>query len=105
MSEYLVPRSVRARMEIFPGFGLPELLAVAAGAGFGALLQLIPAALPLPIAPKLFARFFCFALPLGAAYMLVKQDVGGNSLYGQLKAARQWQARPKVYCYHREVRA
>lgn len=101
MKEYLVPRAVRARMEIFPGFGMPELLAVAAGAAAGALLQLVPALLPLSAAAKLFARFFCFALPTGAAYLLVKQDIGGNSLYGQLKAAREWQARPKVYYYRK----
>lgn len=101
MKEYLVPRAVRTRMEIFPGFGIPELLAVAAGAALGALLQLIPALLPLPMAAKLFGRFFCFALPPGAAWLLVKQDIGGNSLWSQLKAAREWQARPKVYYYRR----
>lgn len=100
MKEYLVPRAVRARLEIFPGFGIPELLAVAAGGALGAILQLVPALLPLSMAMKLFARFFCFALPTGAVYLLVKQDIGGNSLWSQLKAAREWQSRPKVY-YHR----
>lgn len=104
MKEYLVPRAVRTRMEIFPGFGFGELAAVAAGAALGAALQLVPALLPLGAGPKLFARFFCFLLPTGAAYMLVRQDIGGYSLWGQLKAARAWQARPKVYYYRREVK-
>ena len=64
-------------------------------------MQLVPALLPLSTAAKLFGRFFCFVLPAGAAYFLVKQDVGGNSLWSQLKAARAWQGRPKVYYYRR----
>lgn len=33
MPEYLVPRAVRSRMEVFPGFGLAELLAILNGRG------------------------------------------------------------------------
>lgn len=101
MQDYLVPRAVTARMEIFPGFGLPELGAVVAGGAIGSLVQLIALLLPLAVAPKLFARLFLFMLPLGAAYMLVHQDISGFSLYSQLKAARQWHKMPRVYCYRR----
>jgi len=99
--EYLIPRETKTKMEIFPGFGLMELGVVAAGMVLGAILQIIPAVLPLPIAPKVFARFFLFALPAGMAYMLFKQDTGGNSLYQQIKAFRAWRNRPKVYYYRR----
>jgi len=91
-------------MEIFPGFGVPELLAVAAGGAVGYLLQLIPAALPLDTGPKLFIRFFSFGIPLSAAYMLVHQDASGSSLYSQLKALRGWSSRPQVYYYRRGVK-
>jgi len=101
MKEYLVPRAVVSRMEIFPGFGVAELLAVVAGGVTGGVLQMTVGMLPLAVAPKLFARLFVFSLPLGAAYMLVKQDVGGNSLWNQLRAYRQWAVRPRVYYYRR----
>lgn len=101
MQEYLVPRAVTARMEIFPGFGLPELGAMVAGGAAGALLQMFALLLPLAIAPKLFTRLFLFVLPLGAAYLLVHQDISGFSLYGQLQAARKWANRPRVYYYRR----
>lgn len=101
MQVYLVPRSVMARLEIFPGFGLLELGAVAAGGAIGTLLQLIGIVLPLTVAAKLFIRLFLFVLPLGSAYLLVHRDIGGYSLYGQLKAARQWSKWPRVYYYER----
>lgn len=92
---------MRARLEFFPGVGVTELLAVAAGGVIGALLQLVPMALPLPVAQKLEARALAFLLPLGAAYLLVKQDATGNSLWSLLKASRAWKNRPKVYYYRR----
>jgi hypothetical protein len=101
MQDYLVPRAVTARMEILPGFGLPEFGAVVAGGLGGALLQMVALLLPLTVPVKLFFRLFLFVLPLGAAYMLVHQDISGFSLYNQLKAARQWSQRPRVYYYQR----
>lgn len=101
MQVYLVPRAVMARLEIFPGFGLPELGAVVAGGAIGALLQLIGLILPLTVAARLFIRLFLFVLPLGSAYLLVQRDISGYSLYRQLKAARQWSKRPRVYYYER----
>lgn len=101
MQDYLVPRAITARMEIFSGFGLTELGAVAAGGAIGALLQMTALFLPLPVAAKLFTRLFLFVLPLGSAYMLVHRDISGFSLFGQLKAMRQWANRPRVYYYRR----
>lgn len=103
MKDYLVPRAVVTRMEIFPGFGLAELGAVVTGGVIGALLQLIGFILPLSVAARLFIRLFLFVLPLGAAYLLVHQDISGYSLYGQLKAARRWANRSQVYYYERSL--
>lgn len=103
MKDYLVPRAVVTRMEIFPGFGLAELGAVAAGGVIGTLLQLIGYILPLSVTARLFIRLFLFVLPLGSAYLLVHQDISGYSLYGQLKAARRWANRPQVYYYERSL--
>lgn len=102
--EYIMPRETKTKMEVFPGFGLVELGAVAAGMAVGLVLQLIPAILPLPVALKMFARLFVFVLPAAMAYMLFKQDTAGNSLFQQLKAFRVWNSRPKIYYYKRSGR-
>lgn len=99
--EYLVPRETKTKMEVFPGFGLVELGSVVVGMAAGAILQLIPALLPLPMGPKIFARFFLFALPVGMVYMLFKQDVAGNTLYKQIQAFKAWSNKPKTYYYTR----
>ncbi|MHB1128370.1 MAG: hypothetical protein ACYC2T_15780 [Bacillota bacterium] len=101
MHDYLVPRAVTARMEIFPSFGFLELGALAAGGVAGALLQLVVLLLPFSVPSKLFMRLFLFVLPLGAAFLLVHRDMGGYSLYTQLRAAGRWSKKPRVYLYRR----
>ncbi|MHB1128384.1 MAG: hypothetical protein ACYC2T_15850 [Bacillota bacterium] len=101
MKDYLVPRAVTARVEIFPGLGFLELGALAAGGMVGALLQLVVLLLPFSVPSKLFMRLFLFVLPLGTAYLLVQRDMGGFSLYTQLRAAGRWSKKPRVYLYQR----
>lgn len=96
MKEYLVPRDVQTRTEIFPGFGFAELGAVVIGAVIGAILQLLPWVLPIPAGPKLFFRLFLVVLPIAIAYLLVRQDFAGGSLWQQLLAYRSWAGRRKV---------
>ncbi|MCL6559158.1 MAG: hypothetical protein K6U74_10250 [Firmicutes bacterium] len=97
--EYLVPRAVRSRMEFFPGFGIPEILAVGAGGAAGFLLQYLFSVLPFPAGMKPFIKIVTITLFTGAPYMFVKQDMFGTSLYTQLKAFRKWNLRPKKYFY------
>jgi hypothetical protein len=100
--DYLIPRAVMAKMEIIGGLGIKEILAIVAGGVVGYVLQLIPAALPLPIAQQLFARALLFCVPLGLAYMLTKPGFGGGQSLWQLgQAYRQWSRRPKTYYYAR----
>ncbi|MBS3976629.1 MAG: hypothetical protein KGZ75_07890 [Syntrophomonadaceae bacterium] len=102
--DYLIPRAVVARMEIIGGMGVKEILAIVAGGAVGYVLQLIPAALPLPVAQQLFARFLMFVLPPGAAYLLVKPGfAGGQSLWQLGQAYRRWSQRPKTYYYTRRI--
>ncbi|MBZ4687329.1 MAG: hypothetical protein JG764_962 [Clostridiales bacterium] len=102
MKEYLVPRSVKSRMEFFPGMGLPELGALAAGAVLGYLLQLIMSILPLSVKLQLFLRFFFFALPPGIAFMLTKKTVSGTSAWQQLRDWRKFEKSRKIYYYKRK---
>lgn len=100
--DYLIPRAVVAKMEIIAGLGLREILAIMVGGAIGYVLQLIPAALPLPVAQQLFTRFLVFFLPMGAAYLLVRPGfAGGQSLWQLGQAYRRWSQRPKTYYYTR----
>lgn len=96
---YLVPRAVVTRMEIFPGIGFTELLAVVVGAAVGYMFQLFPALLPIAVGPKLFLRFWFFALPPTAAYLLVRPEVTGITLWQQLMVYRLWRQRPHTYVF------
>lgn len=99
--DYLVPRKVLTRAEIFPGFGGLEIAAVAGGAAFGYVLQLIPGLFGLPVAPTLFARFVLFTLPTAGAYMLVRPTVSGDSLLNLFRAWWHWRQGIKTYYYER----
>lgn len=99
--KYLVPRAVRTRMEFFPGFGIPELLAVGAGGAIGFILQYAFSFMPFPPGIKPFIKIVTLTLCAGAPYMLFKQDMFGTSLYTQLKAFKKWDSRPKKYLYRR----
>ena len=102
MKDYLIPREVNTRFEIFPGFGFMELAAILFGGLVGAVLQIIPMVLPIPTGPKVFARLFLVTLPLAISYMMVRQDIGGDTLFGQLKAYRKWSGRRKTLYYRKE---
>lgn len=99
MKTYFVPRAVLARFEFFPGFGWPELIAVAAGGALGMALQWLVAHLPLPPAPQLFLRAFLFVVAPGAGFMLMRPDFSGFSQYDKLRAARAYARRPRRYLY------
>lgn len=97
--EYFVPRAVLARFEFFPGFGVPELVAVLAGGALGMALQWVVAHLPMPPAPQFFLRAFLFVVPPGAGFMLMRPDFSGFSQYDKLRAARAYASRPRWYLY------
>lgn len=96
MPEYLVPREVKTRTEIFPGFGYAELGAVLLGAVIGAILQLVPWVLPIAAKTKTVWRLLCLCLPIGGSYLLVHQNIAGGSLLQELLAYRSWAGRRKV---------
>lgn len=101
MKEYLVPRAVRARLELLPGLGFAEVLAIAGGAALGAGPAFLLLHLSLSPAGRLLAPLFAFALPPAAAYLLVKPDVTGVAPWTQLQAGFAAQRRPSRYFYRR----
>jgi len=99
--EYLIPRAVTARFEFFPGWGVPEVVAVVVGAAAGGLLQAGVAHLPLLHTMLFGARLGVFILPAACAYMLVRKDIGGHSALDQLRAARAYGRKQHRYLYRR----
>ena len=100
---YLLPRAVRARLEIAAGLGPVELLAVAAAGGLGFGLQLLWSHLPLA-APALRygVRTCLFGLPPVSAYLALRPDLGGLRVIDHLIAARDYRHRIRRYLYRRQ---
>ncbi len=94
-----MPRAVRARFEFAPGWGGPEVGALAGGAVIGFVLQWVWAHLPLPGGLLAGGRAALLALPAAAAFGLVHADASGGSLLGQLRAARAYGRKPHRYLY------
>ncbi|BDG59773.1 hypothetical protein [Caldinitratiruptor microaerophilus] len=90
---YLIPRQVTTRFEFFPGFGWPELFALAAAIALGAGLAALAGGLGLsrPV------RAALFVLPPGAVWQLVRG--GPNSLLAALQRLRLYRTHPQRYLY------
>lgn len=83
--EYLVPRAVHARFELFPGWGLAEIAAAAGGVGLGVGLQAAWAALGVHAHWALIMRFALGATPaVGGVLAARSGDAWGT--------ARAWRA-------------
>ena len=100
---YLLPRAVRARLEILPGLGLAEIGAITAAGGLGFVLQLGWSHLPLQAAALRYGVRAClFGLPPVTAYLAVKPDLGGLRVIDHLRAARAYHRSPHRYLYRRQ---
>ena len=94
-----MPRAVRTRFEFSPGWGWPEVLSLIAGAAVGFGLQWLFVLLRLHGGTAFGVRAFLFTLPPGAAFLLVKSDAAGGSLWRQYGAMRAYRRRPRLYVY------
>lgn len=95
--KYLIPRAVRTRLEIFPGFGVSESMAVGIGFIVGFAVQHLLSLLSLPNVPlfKIIALTLFTAVP----YFAVKPDIYGNTLWKQIKDYRNWSHSQRKYLY------
>lgn len=95
--KYLIPRAVRTRLEIFPGFGVPESVAVGIGFITGFVIQHLLSLLSLPNI-SLF-KIIVLTLFTAIPYFAVKPDVYGNTLWKQVEDYRNWNKSQRKYLY------
>lgn len=95
--KYLIPRAVRTRLEIFPGFGIPESIAVGVGFMTGFITQHFLSYLPL--ANISLFKIIILTVFTAVPYFAVKPDVYGNTLWKQLRDYRNWSQSQRQYLY------
>jgi len=90
---YLVPKNVRARFELVPGFGLPELLlcgsGLAVGAGIGFVVSLLGV--------SALVRMVLLVVPTGFMFFVTRGGSDGDSLFTLVMLYRQWKTNQKRY--------
>lgn len=98
--KYLIPRAVRARTEIFPGFGVTECIAVGVGFMTGFIIQHLLSLVP---SNKMisFAKIVILILFTAVPYFFVKPDVYGNTLWKQVRDYRSWSFGQRRYLYEK----
>ena len=90
---YLVPKNVRARFELVPGFGLPELALCGGGLVVGALLGFVASlfgASPL-------VRMVFLVVPTGFMFFVTRVGSEGESLFGLVLFYRRWKFNQRRY--------
>lgn len=98
--KYLIPRAPRARTEIFPGFGVPECVAVGGGFITGFIIQHLLSLLP-PNKMISFAKIVILILFTAVPYFFVKPNVYGNTLWKQVRDYRNWRQSQRRYLYQK----
>lgn len=93
---YMIPKNVNAKYEIFPGFGMFELLISLVGAGIGAALFYLVKLLGVPLP---LALFIGIIFPVTAFFSSMNDPRTGMSLILMLKHFRQYKDRQKKYFY------
>jgi len=99
MKEYLVPRAVRTRNELFPGWGWPEIGAVAAGLLVGFVLQWVFGLIDHAHASGLIGRLILVVIPVATATGAVRDPTGGGSPWRRIQDRRRYMRRPRRYLY------
>ncbi len=93
MAVYLVPKNVRARFELIPGLGLPEL----GLCGAGALVGIVFAGLAALFGASFLLRMVFFVIPIGLMFFATRGGIDGESLYVLAVLYRRWRAGRKRY--------
>lgn len=88
---YLIPKNIKVKREIFKGFGIVEIIAMALSLGIGYLLQLLTTNFILRVA------FFIF-LPM-LTFLLLMPLPNGSTLFSILKRFIVYKTSQKNYLY------
>ena len=101
MADYLMPRRVVARAQVFEGIGIVEAVLLVGAAGLGLGLQALLGVLPLHGTARLVLivlRAVAAVLPPGAVWMMLRPAPGGRvwdyvramARYGRAQGGRPW---------------
>jgi hypothetical protein len=94
---YLIPKNIKARFELIPGFGWREIFVTLAGAIVGFMLLLLLGVFGIPIIVRIFLAVMCAGIGYGIS---VQNPRTGVNLLDILKMImRQFNARPKRFYY------
>jgi hypothetical protein len=83
---YLVPKNVKARFELLPGFGLPEIALCAGGLAVGFVLSLLVSLL----GASALIRMVLVVVPAGFMFFVTRAGSEGESLFGLVLSYRRW---------------
>ncbi|MEC3018351.1 PrgI family protein [Bacillus cereus] len=93
---YLIPKNIKARFELIPGFGWREIFVTFTGLVIGLLLLLLLGVFGVPFILRLFLTVLCAGVGYGIS---VPNPRTGLNLLDILKMMKQFRAKPKRYYY------
>lgn len=94
--EYIIPRRITTRFEIFPGWGWSEIIILLLGFAIGGVLYLLFHAIGL--SPSIQLSFPLFP-PLLAFLATRPSPVSGDNFITQAKSIANYVKNPKIYVY------
>lgn len=90
---YLVPKNVRARFELVPGFGLPELALCGVGLVVGAVLGFVTSL----FGASSLVRIVLLVVPTGFMFFTTRAGSEGENLFGLVVLYRKWKTGQRRY--------
>ncbi|MBT9177393.1 MAG: hypothetical protein DDT20_01726 [Firmicutes bacterium] len=90
---YLVPKNVRARFELVPGFGIPELALCGVGLVVGAALGFVASL----FGASPIVRMALLVLPTGFMFFATRPGLEGESLFGLAVLYHRWKTSQRRY--------
>lgn len=90
---YLVPKNVRARFELVPGFGIPELALCGVGLVVGAVLGFVTSL----FGASSLVKMVLLVVPTGFMFFVTRVGSEGESLFDLVVLYRKWRTSQRRY--------